>query len=182
MDVKDTPRLVDINVPSEDRIKDKDEIDIMVTEKPGDIENDFEKDEIKLQSDFVEVRAAAEIGDDENMPAETFRAYAIAIILTVLGATTSNITDLREEPLIIDSAIVQLISLPIGRLWAKYMPVKTIGFGRWSFQLNPGPFTIKEHTLIVIMANVGTGWPPYAVGLIIMSMVKYSTHPSDSIC
>ena len=29
-------------------------------------------------------------------------------------------------------------------------------------ELNPGPFTVKEHTLITIMANVGFQWA-YAV-------------------
>lgn len=39
----------------------------------------------------------------------------------------------------------------MGRLWAAVMPNVTI-FGA---RLNPGPFTIKEHVLITIMATVG---------------------------
>jgi hypothetical protein len=37
------------------------------------------------------------------------------------------------------------------KLWARYMPRVSI-FG---VSLNPGPFTIKEHVIITIMANVG---------------------------
>jgi OPT oligopeptide transporter protein len=33
----------------------------------------------------------------------------------------------------------------------------------FGISLNPGPFTIKEHVIITIMANVGSG-PAYAVG------------------
>ena len=46
--------------------------------------------------------------------------------------------------------VAQLLSYPIGRLWALTMPqVKILGV-----PLNPGPFTVKEHVLITIMSNV----------------------------
>jgi hypothetical protein len=50
------------------------------------------------------------------------------------------------------------VSFPIGKLWALYVPNVTL-FG---VELNPGPFTIKEHVLITIMAGVGER-PAYAV-------------------
>ena len=54
--------------------------------------------------------------------------------------------------------MAQLISFPIGRAWAKFMPnVKVFGVA-----LNPGPFNVKEHVLITIMASVGAG-SAYAV-------------------
>jgi hypothetical protein len=43
-------------------------------------------------------------------------------------------------------------------LWARYMPKVTV-FG---VSLNPGPFTVKEHVIVTIMASVGAG-PAYAV-------------------
>jgi hypothetical protein len=36
-------------------------------------------------------------------------------------------------------------------LWARYMPKVTV-FG---VSLNPGPFTVKEHVIVTIMASVG---------------------------
>jgi hypothetical protein len=147
--------------------------EITVTAAPLDVENDSDKSN-EPQSEYLEIRAAVDVGDDVSMPAETFRAYTIGLILTLLGSTISNITSLREQPLVIDASLIQLISLPIGRLWARCIPKKTISLGFFSFQLNPGPFTIKEHTLIVVMANVGAGYPPYAVGLILVQMIKYS--------
>jgi hypothetical protein len=54
--------------------------------------------------------------------------------------------------------VAQLISFPLMRLWARFVPqVKIFGVS-----LNPGPFTIKEHVIITIMANVGSG-SAYAV-------------------
>jgi hypothetical protein len=51
-----------------------------------------------------------------------------------------------------------LISFPICKLWARYLPNVTL-FG---VSLNPGPFTIKEHVIIIIMAGVAST-PAYAV-------------------
>ena len=160
-------------------VKEEDNIQVTVAETREDIENDTGKDKEPLQSEFLEVRAAAEVGDDATMPCETFRAYTIAVVLTVLGATISNITQFREQPLAVEPIIIQLIALPIGRLWAKYMPQLTVPIGRWSFKLNPGTFTIKEHTLIVIMANVAVGYPPYALGLIVVQAQNYRTFFCD---
>lgn len=54
--------------------------------------------------------------------------------------------------------VAQLISFPLMRLWARVVPqVKIFGVS-----INPGPFTIKEHVIITIMANVGSG-SAYAV-------------------
>jgi hypothetical protein len=50
------------------------------------------------------------------------------------------------------------MSFPVGKLWARYVPNVTI-FG---VELNPGPFTIKEHVIITIMSTAADG-PAYAV-------------------
>ena len=52
-----------------------------------------------------------------------------------------------------------LLSYPIGKAWARYLPNVSL----FSMSLNPGPFTIKEHVIITIMASVGDG-TAYAVG------------------
>jgi hypothetical protein len=57
-----------------------------------------------------------------------------------------------------EQLIPQLLTFPIGKLWALYVPNVTL-FG---VDLNPGPFTVKEHVIITIMASVGSG-PAYAV-------------------
>ena len=47
--------------------------------------------------------------------------------------------------------VAQLLSFPLGRLWARVVPnVKIFGVS-----INPGPFTVKEHVLITMMATVG---------------------------
>jgi hypothetical protein len=51
---------------------------------------------------------------------------------------------------------VILGSLPLGRLMARALPDRRIGVWRWSFSLNPGPFTNKEHVMIGVAANAGS--------------------------
>jgi hypothetical protein len=75
-------------------------------------------------------------------------------MLAVIASSINTFFSMRAPTVQISPVVAQLIAYPIGDLWAAYMPSQAFRtFGReWS--LNPGPFTIKEHTLIVAMANV----------------------------
>ena len=50
------------------------------------------------------------------------------------------------------------MAYPVGRLMAWALPIYIVNFPKWlggfSLDLNPGPFNIKEHTVIAMMANV----------------------------
>ena len=65
------------------------------------------------------------------------------------------ITQLSVDPSVcINSVVAQLTALPLGKGLERILPTtrfRTFGF-TWS--LNPGPFTIKEHVLITVMANM----------------------------
>lgn len=50
--------------------------------------------------------------------------------------------------------MVQLITLPIGRLFERILPSQRFNTLGYVWSLNPGPFTIKEHVCITVMANV----------------------------
>jgi len=51
--------------------------------------------------------------------------------------------------------VAQLLTFPLGRAWAKFLPnIKIFGIS-----VNPGPFSIKEHVLITVMASVGNNKP-----------------------
>jgi hypothetical protein len=54
--------------------------------------------------------------------------------------------------------VALLLSWPLGRLWYRIVPQVRI-FG---YSLNPGPWTIKEHVLVMVMSGVGV-LPAYAV-------------------
>ncbi|CAN4092295.1 unnamed protein product [Withania somnifera] len=75
----------------------------------------------------------------------------------------------RAEPLVITMITVQVATLPIGRIMARWLPTRKFRIGSWEFSLNPGPFNMKEHVLISIFANAGSAFgngPAYAVGIV----------------
>src|SRR5713101_26710 len=48
--------------------------------------------------------------------------------------------------------VAQLLSFPIGCAWARTVP----GYRIFGVSLNPGPFSLKEHVVITVMATVGS--------------------------
>ncbi len=50
--------------------------------------------------------------------------------------------------------VAQLIALPIGKLFERILPTTRFRTFGYTWTLNPGPFNIKEHTVITIMSNV----------------------------
>lgn len=55
---------------------------------------------------------------------------------------------------------VQLMAYPIGQAMSRIPYPKHWPLAEW---INPGPFNIKEHTMITIMSTVGVG-AAYATG------------------
>lgn len=74
---------------------------------------------------------------------------------------------LRQPTIAIGNLVAQITSYPIGVFLAKILPTHQFNtFGhKWSF--NPGPFNKKEHTLIVVMANIsfagGAAYSTFAI-------------------
>jgi len=107
-------------------------------------------------SPYPEVRAVVSPTDDESLPVNTFRAWFLGIILTMLGSGANQFFSLRYPSVTISSLVAQLVSFPVGVALAKVLPVKTFNLGplgRWC--LNPDHnFNAKEHAMITIMANI----------------------------
>lgn len=72
--------------------------------------------------------------------------------------------------------MTRVVTYPIGKFLARYLPIRTfqnprwLGGSEWSF--NPGPFNIKEHCVIVMMANVALT-PGYGIWAIVSSELWY---------
>ncbi|OWM81378.1 hypothetical protein CDL15_Pgr007416 [Punica granatum] len=124
----------------------------------GDEEND---------SPIEEVRLTVPPTDDPTQPALTFRTWVLGLASCVLLSFVNQFFNYRQNPLTLSSAVAQIGVLPIGKLMAATLPSKTIKvpLTGWSFSLNPGPFTLKEHVLITIFASSGAGGV-YAVHII----------------
>ncbi|KAL1674846.1 OPT oligopeptide transporter protein-domain-containing protein [Schizophyllum commune] len=79
-----------------------------------------------------------------NKSVSTIRAWIIGIAWAILIPGLNQFLAFRFPSIIIGGIVSQLLSLPIGCAFARYLPNWSI-FG---IPLNPGPFSVKEHVLI----------------------------------
>ena len=98
------------------------------------------------ESPYPEVRSAVANTDDPTMPVSTLRTWVIGLIWAILIPGLNQLFFFRFPSVNIGGIVAQLLSFPIGRAWAAYVPAWRI-FGT---SLNPGPFTVKEHVLITV--------------------------------
>ncbi|KIK91864.1 hypothetical protein PAXRUDRAFT_13554 [Paxillus rubicundulus Ve08.2h10] len=119
-------------------------------------------------SPYPEVRSAVANTDDPDIPVSSLRAWVMGIAWAIIIAGLNQFFYFRYPSVTISAIVAQLLSFPVGRLWAKLLPNWRI-FG---VSLNPGPFTIKEHVLVTIMASVG-GYSAYATDIIAVQRVYY---------
>ncbi|KAJ9098838.1 hypothetical protein QFC20_005892 [Naganishia adeliensis] len=103
-------------------------------------------DEIEEDSPYPEVRAAVSNMDDPTMQVNTWRVWFLGMFWAIIMAGVNQFFFFRYPNIVIPAIIAQLLSFPMGKFLARVMPNK------WG--LNPGPFNVKEHVLITIMASV----------------------------
>ncbi|KAJ7564971.1 hypothetical protein O6H91_02G042200 [Diphasiastrum complanatum] len=123
------------------------------------------------QSPVEQVALTVPTTDDPTLPVLTFRMWTLGLLSCMMLSFLNQFFSYRTAPLIITPITVQIVSLPLGRFMAKYLPNKSVRmpFTSSTFSLNPGPFNIKEHVLITIFANAGAGFGnggAYAVGIV----------------
>ncbi|KAK4484990.1 hypothetical protein RD792_007597 [Penstemon davidsonii] len=115
--------------------------------------------------------------DDPTLPVMTFRAWFLGLTSCTVLMFLNTFFMYRTQPLNISAVLMQILVLPIGKFMAATLPERSYTvFGRWSFSLNPGPFNIKEHVIITIMANgVATtgGGDAYPMGVITVMKAYY---------
>ncbi|CAN8096086.1 unnamed protein product [Discula destructiva] len=115
---------------------------------------DFNSDEF---ADIPElVRNVVSFEDDPTLPVITFRSVLLSVVFCVLGSFVSQLAYFRTTTAAFPVFFVILASQPLGKLLARVLPDYTVPLGRYSFSLNPGPFSVKEHAIIGIAANSGT--------------------------
>ncbi|XP_019415635.1 PREDICTED: oligopeptide transporter 1-like [Lupinus angustifolius] len=124
-----------------------------------------------------QVRLTVSIYDDPTQPVLTFRTWVLGMGSCVLLAFVNEFFGYRTNPLGISSVAAQIVTLPLGKLMAATLPTKSfhVPLTKWSFSLNPGPFSMKEHALITILAGCGSSGV-YAIGIV--TIVKAFYHRS----
>ncbi|KAF9477891.1 oligopeptide transporter [Pholiota conissans] len=154
---------------------------------------EFDFDAIEDEdSPFPEVRASVSNIDDPDMPAMTIRMWFVGLILCMSSSALNVFFNFRSPAPSIVPLVLLLVSYPFGKFLAFSLPITTyripcpnlprrwfpahqpcFALSRLFFSLNPGPWNIKEHVLVFIMANVATG-NPYALNAIVVSDKFYN--------
>ncbi|CAH2352877.1 oligopeptide transporter 2 [[Candida] railenensis] len=112
---------------------------------------------VAYHSPYPEVRSVTLPFDDPNTPVETLRAYVIGIIWLGIGAFINQFFAERQPSISMSTAVAQLFLYPSGLIWYTIFPDVTVPLGKFSFRLNPGPWTYKEQMFATIIYSVASG-------------------------
>ncbi|KAG8987047.1 hypothetical protein FRB90_003622 [Tulasnella sp. 427] len=66
-----------------------------------------------------------------------------------------------------------VISYVAGKIFAAVLPIRSWNIGGYEFSLNPGPFNVKEHTLICMLAGITGSTPPYGITVVLTLEKRY---------
>ncbi|KAG0464604.1 hypothetical protein HPP92_018768 [Vanilla planifolia] len=134
----------------------------------------------KVQSERCPVEEVALVvpeTDNPSLPVMTFRAWFLGLTSCVFLIFLNTFFTFRTQPLTISAILMQIAALPLGRFMEAVLPRKEVRvFRGWGFNLNPGPFNIKEHVIITIFANCGVsigGGDAYSIGAIAVMKAYY---------
>ncbi|EEB95104.1 hypothetical protein MPER_05982, partial [Moniliophthora perniciosa FA553] len=132
---------------------------------------DPENDVVEDDSPYPEVRSAVANFDDPHMPVSTLRTWVLGLLWAVIIPAVNQFFFFRFPAVLIGGVSCRHAGglSPWGRFWERFFPSWRI-FG---VSLNPGPFTIKEHVLITVMASI-SAQSAYATQIIATQRVYYN--------
>ncbi|KAG0032769.1 hypothetical protein BGZ82_006400 [Podila clonocystis] len=151
-----------------------------IVERQDDVDSKIEDlaHEYDLHEDdnspIEEVRVTISNTDDPSIPCNTFRMWFLGLLFTAIVSFVNQFFYLRQTQISIGYSVVALVSLPLGHLMARVLPTREFSIFGWSFSLNPGPFSVKEHILIGTMTAVNTS-TAYAVDIVVLQKLFYHT-------
>lgn len=107
------------------------------------------------------MRLTVPITDDPTQPVLTFRTWIIGPITCAFLAFVEIFFGFRQNPIALSSSCFQMLLVICGKSMAAALPSKPVKVPgiKWTFSMNPGPFTIKEHVLLSILVTSGLDEP-----------------------
>lgn len=130
------------------------------------------------------VRQLVSLTDDPTLPTITFRYFLLCVIFVTPGAFISQMSYFRTTQAPYSIFFVQIACHYLGHFFARVLPAKVVRapFTKWSFSLNPGPWSIKEHVLVTVTAASGA---TYNLGFYPISLAELyygeKVHPAVAI-
>ncbi|KAF4636190.1 hypothetical protein G7Y89_g1882 [Cudoniella acicularis] len=104
-----------------------------------------------------QVRRVVSLEDDPTAFVITFRFFFLMFLFIAPGAVLTQMDQYRTTYAPYSVFFVQIASHYVGDWMGKYLPAWQIRvpFTKWGFNLNPGPFSVKEHVMVTIAASTG---------------------------
>ncbi|KAJ5378416.1 hypothetical protein N7509_011535 [Penicillium cosmopolitanum] len=131
--------------------------DIDINEKEKDLKespSQSNTNDTDAEGDVLRAAGIDLTQDDNTENILTLRMWVLAIGFCIVASGLNTLYTLRQPSLTISANAVLLLAYPLGKLWEKAVPAWDVPLRAWSFSLNPGHFSTKEHTLIYVMSNL----------------------------
>ncbi|KAI9222162.1 OPT oligopeptide transporter protein-domain-containing protein [Blastocladiella britannica] len=108
--------------------------------------------------------------DHPETPAFTFRVVVIGTLFCVLMAAINQLFYYFNGAFSVSIYVPTVLAFPLGNLMERIVPSYhfTVPGTRWVFDTNPGPFSVKELTLIGIFASTG-GYGVYGISNLVVT-------------
>ncbi|CZT46692.1 related to sexual differentiation process protein isp4 [Rhynchosporium secalis] len=105
----------------------------------------------------INVRRIVSLEDDPTLPTITFRYFVLCLLFIIPGAFLSQMSHYRTTYAPYSVFFVQIASNYVGIWLATVLPAWNVRvpFTSYGFNMNPGPFGVKEHVLVTISAASG---------------------------
>ncbi|ORY45524.1 OPT superfamily oligopeptide transporter [Rhizoclosmatium globosum] len=125
-----------------------------------ELEDDVEVEDIKEVEERIDFIVPQT--DDPSTPAFTFRSVLLGTLWVVLLSFANTALSFRTAAFSVGANIALILSYPMGLFLAAVLPTSV----PW---LNPGPFSLKEHVCIYIMASCGG--VPYGIDNVVAQIM-----------
>ncbi|KAG9231484.1 OPT oligopeptide transporter protein-domain-containing protein [Amylocarpus encephaloides] len=169
--------------PTPELKNEKDIPGLLVEEKQVDDEEVVPDDDPLLRDIPWQVRRVVSLQDDPNLPVFTFRYFFLTFLFIIPGAFLTQLNQYRTTFAPYSIFFVQIASNYIGDWMARTLPAWNVRlpFTKRSFNLNPGPFSPKEHVMVTISASSGATYN-LAFAPISMSELYFGTRINPGVC
>ncbi|KAF9458297.1 OPT oligopeptide transporter [Collybia nuda] len=124
--------------------------------------------------------------DDPSLPVFTFRMWFLSLGLSCFAAVLGQIFYFRPQTVKVSQLFLLIISYLMGKVMEEIIPgpgstakIQTRDTRFWRF-MNPGPFNIKEHVAITIMATTSSS-SALAISIFAAQDLYYNVRPNAAV-
>ncbi|KAF8888442.1 OPT oligopeptide transporter protein-domain-containing protein [Gymnopilus junonius] len=173
------PKVDDLSLPSS-------EIGEVFTDGPRLIDLGDDGKERPIATDLDYSLRLLSLDDDPTLPIWTFRMWFLSLGLACFGAVLGQIFYFRPQTISVSQLFLQIVSYILGKILEEIIPgpgenarIRTPDSRFWRF-MNPGPFNLKEHVAITIMASTASS-SALAISIFAAQDLYYHIRPNAAV-